>query len=274
MALDRPGRFTVSCRACLENPRVIGDEGKFGEVDALIFTSKVVNHTSMVACSLRFCRSDGALRDGVYDISANVVAYRHEAVTDNVVDGNENVKLMGDILDVRTFFNILARMKPQNTFNLNRSLSLRKIPSLHAKSLQEFPGLQWFLQSTKSITALRSFPRNISTLAPRWKVSRCELSWKKVRNGQILSRDSHLPAASLRSQNPGPIRSDLGSRIVVALDSIIYLRANYGSTELSNPPPSLHSQDADSVALKTRILKYSQSTTDSTLSQEDEDGED
>lgn len=59
-------------------------------------------------------------------------------------------------------------------------------------------------------------------------------------------------------ENLGQTRSDLRSRAVVALDSITYLRANYGSGNALTLPAMSHSQDADTVALKSHILKYSQ----------------
>jgi hypothetical protein len=53
--------------------------------------------------------------------------------------------------------------------------------------------------------------------------------------------------------NVGHIRGDLRSRAVVSLDSIVYLRADYGTNNatMPHPPPSLP-HDADTVALKTR----------------------
>ncbi|KAN0137428.1 hypothetical protein V8E53_004873 [Lactarius tabidus] len=218
----------------------------------------------MVACSLRFCRSNGALCDGVYDISANVVAYRHEAVTDNVVDANENVKLMGDILDFKPV-PVLAE-DPITACKIPARVSGSAMVSSVDKEHYSFT-----LFPTQHINAsskAESLPvRAVLEKGPKWPnpVTRLPSPCGFV---AFTGKIAHF------EENPGPIRSDLRSRIVVALDSIIYLRANYGSTELSNPPPSSHSQDADSVALKTCILKYSQSTTDSTLSQEDEDGED
>ena len=62
-------------------------------------------------------------------------------------------------------------------------------------------------------------------------------------------------------ENTGKIRNDLQNRVVVTLDSITYLRATYATNVSSNatvaqPSTSRH-YDPDSVALKTRVLKYS-----------------
>jgi hypothetical protein len=72
MAVTRPGSFNISCRACLENPHLLVEGGKIGSVDALLFGSRAVNHTSIVTCFLHFYQGEAELRDGVYDISANV----------------------------------------------------------------------------------------------------------------------------------------------------------------------------------------------------------
>jgi hypothetical protein len=66
--------------------------------------------------------------------------------------------------------------------------------------------------------------------------------------------------------NSGNIRSDLRSRAVVAVDSIVYLRANYGSNSVPMPPSAANTHDADTVALKSRVLKYAQANTDSVSS--------
>jgi hypothetical protein len=125
MAISRPGGFNISCRACLENARIVGDEGKFGSVNAVIFASRLVNHSAMVACTLRFCQCKSELHAGIYDISANVrlfliffgiifakrfqvVAYCHEVVGIDAANPNENFKLMGDILDVHTCLDALS----------------------------------------------------------------------------------------------------------------------------------------------------------------------
>jgi hypothetical protein len=73
----RPGTFSVSCQACLENPRAIAGEDKFGNVEAILFASRAVNHTCMIPCSLRFSLHEGSLCEGIYDISANVCLALH-----------------------------------------------------------------------------------------------------------------------------------------------------------------------------------------------------
>jgi hypothetical protein len=52
--------------------------------------------------------------------------------------------------------------------------------------------------------------------------------------------------------------SKLLSQAVVTLDSIIYLHANYSSTSVPMPLPSSQPHDADMIALKTRLLRFSQ----------------
>jgi hypothetical protein len=63
--------------------------------------------------------------------------------------------------------------------------------------------------------------------------------------------------------NSANIRSNLCSCAVIAVDSIVYLGANYGSNSVPMPP-SAH--NADTVALKSCILKYVQANTDSVSS--------
>ena len=76
MTLPPPGSFTISCRASLEFPRDLPDSDEIGVVDALLFSSQPKQQTCMVACSLRYGKTeeDEQFVDGVYDITANVCA--------------------------------------------------------------------------------------------------------------------------------------------------------------------------------------------------------
>ena len=67
-----PGTVTIFCRACLDNPRTITGNDNFGVVDALLFTSRIINRTSIISSSLRFSKRETVLDEGVYDIAANV----------------------------------------------------------------------------------------------------------------------------------------------------------------------------------------------------------
>lgn len=67
-----PGTATIFCRACLDNPRMINGNDDFGIVDAILFTSRSMNGTSMISASLRFCKRETTLYEGVYDVAANV----------------------------------------------------------------------------------------------------------------------------------------------------------------------------------------------------------
>lgn len=72
-----PGTVTIFCRACLDNPRSVTGNDNFGVVDALLFTSRIINRTSIVSSCLRFCNREPFLHEGVYDIAANV-SIRHD----------------------------------------------------------------------------------------------------------------------------------------------------------------------------------------------------
>jgi hypothetical protein len=71
--------------------------------------------------------------------------------------------------------------------------------------------------------------------------------------------------------NVGHVQEDLRSQAVVSLDSIIYLCTIYtsNSVPMALPPPS-HPHDADTVALKSHILKISCSNTLSSSSKEED----
>lgn len=74
MSLIRAGSFNISGQASLERPRPTPDNEEVGVVDAVIFCSRPVQKSCMVACSLRYRKppTDEELREGIYDISANV----------------------------------------------------------------------------------------------------------------------------------------------------------------------------------------------------------
>ena len=66
-----PGLVTIFCRACLDNPRSVNGDLHFGVVDAIFFSSRLINHTSTVSSSLRFNKHDSILHEGVYDVTTN-----------------------------------------------------------------------------------------------------------------------------------------------------------------------------------------------------------
>lgn len=57
--------------------------------------------------------------------------------------------------------------------------------------------------------------------------------------------------------NIGPTANNLHFHAVITLDSITYLRANYSMNTVSSHSLTLQSQNADTIALKTHVLKYS-----------------
>ena len=65
--------------------------------------------------------------------------------------------------------------------------------------------------------------------------------------------------------NTGKIKADLQSRAVISLDSITYLRANYGPTTTPLAPSTSRLDDADTVTLKSRVLKFSHSSSSSKI---------
>lgn len=155
MAATRPGSFNIFCRACLENPCLVDEGSKMGIVDALIFTSRVVDHSSMVVCSLRFCVGECALREGIYDIFANVrsifvyqltllitfcfkvVAYRQNWIADQPANTNDNIRLMGDIVNIQLFSAVFSILFSHARYLSSSSLSLcsQKILLMLAKYL-------------------------------------------------------------------------------------------------------------------------------------------
>ena len=66
-----PGLVTIFCRACIDNPRAVNVNSNFGLVDALFFSSRMIDYTSTVYSSLRFDKRPTFLHEGVYDITAN-----------------------------------------------------------------------------------------------------------------------------------------------------------------------------------------------------------
>ena len=117
-----PGTVTIFCRACLDNPRTITGNIDFGVVDALLFSSHIIDRTSIISSSLRFSKRETILDEGVYDITANVrillnvrqnpdnlytrkvTAFREIDGVDSYSSTNKPYKLMGDIVDVCTPF--------------------------------------------------------------------------------------------------------------------------------------------------------------------------
>ena len=71
MAAPTPGLITIFCRACLDNPCSIVSDDEHGIIDALFFTSWIMNHSSMVSSVLQFCQHRADIHEGIYDISAN-----------------------------------------------------------------------------------------------------------------------------------------------------------------------------------------------------------
>lgn len=60
--------------------------------------------------------------------------------------------------------------------------------------------------------------------------------------------------------NTEKMKANIHSRAVISLDSITYLRANYGPTTTSVTPSTSRTNDPDTVALKSRVLNYSNTT--------------
>ena len=127
-----PGLVTIFCRACLDNPRSVYNNHNFGVVDAVFFSSRLINHTSIVSSSLRFNKRDSNLHEGVYDITANarlpvllrlqtrievftqVVAYCEVDDIENSTQQKGSCKLMGDIVDVCHLFLLSLPHRPDS----------------------------------------------------------------------------------------------------------------------------------------------------------------
>lgn len=63
--------------------------------------------------------------------------------------------------------------------------------------------------------------------------------------------------------NMEKIKADVQSRAVISVDSITYLRANYGPTTMPVTPLTSRPNDPDTVALKSRVLNYSNASSSS-----------
>ena len=81
MTLTHPGTFVLCCWACLNHIRPVDEEEKLGNVDAQIFTSRKINHTSMVSCSLWYCQGGVALHNSIYNIIANMWVFTYYSLS-------------------------------------------------------------------------------------------------------------------------------------------------------------------------------------------------
>ncbi|KAI9435943.1 hypothetical protein H4582DRAFT_2079079 [Lactarius indigo] len=104
MPLRRPGSVYLSCRAVLQNPRIVDDIWCHVFFDATIFCSVALDNNSReVVGSLRYevKKSNEIVSSGLYDIDAKVVAYEPSIHEQNSVRAEEEFVFMGDLLELR-----------------------------------------------------------------------------------------------------------------------------------------------------------------------------
>ena len=296
MAAPTPGLITIFCRACLDNPRSVASDDEHGIIDALFFTSRIMNHSSMVSSVLRFCRRRANIHEGVYDISANasrftfcppnsslqpthaknlrvtqVVAYHELDGTKVTKENKEMCKLMGDIVDV--CFNFLMCSYPiLSTYlflqfkpvavSAEDPVGACKIPARitgsgtvfsvdkEKHSFMMFPTLT--ISSSEKPETLPV--RGLLEKGPRWPNPTARLPSPQ----SLVAFTGKLAFFEDRIGKP---HAELTSQAVVTLDTIIYLRTSSGPSVSPRTPSVSQRQDADTIALKSRVLKYTRNLT-------------
>ncbi|KAN0134097.1 hypothetical protein V8E53_008102 [Lactarius tabidus] len=250
MAVCQPGSFMLCCRASLEHPRRLCEEDKFGVIDALIFASRAVNHSSMISCTLRFPLGENTLNEGIYDICANhihVVAYCEEIMSTTAMESTNYPKLMGDIVDVKPV-PVLAEDPIAACKIAARVIGSGMVSSVD-KETHSF-----FLFPSQIITANadpEALPvRAVLEKSPKWPEP----------TARLPSPHSFVAFTGKLAQfkdNITYMKTKLLYRAVVSLDSITYLRANYGTHTTPSTSSSLQPH-AVSAPTKSRGGKPSQ----------------
>ena len=191
------------CWACLDNPCNTSNDD-YGIVDAIFFTSQVMDHTSMVSSTLPFCWCPSKLHKGIYDISANASSlwmyswWTHlscrSLCTTALTNWNKQTrkwKLMGgDIIDVCPLFPFTLSLSSYlvGSHTLNLLPYHWMIQWEHAKYQLGSQGQEQFSVSTRKDIVSYCFPHFLSL-------------WLKNRNSPIhafLEKSPRWPNPTVR----------------------------------------------------------------------------
>ncbi|KAI9440383.1 hypothetical protein H4582DRAFT_2055781 [Lactarius indigo] len=222
------GAFSLSCRAYLEQPRTVPGKPRTIVLDALVFCA---NNTSPVPCRLRHLNADDSVTvtKTIYDIFAPVVS-SPSSVTKTLRPVPVEPK------DANTAWQFPARV-----------VSTGIVTSVDKEHDSFVITLSQYVDggTTNEQIAIRGLMER----GPRWP-----------------DPPKMLPSASSRvhftgklfqfEDNPDFKQTGIKSRIVVALDHIIYLsQSNNGYS--GDSAVSMSPEDADTVALRDRAQKDS-----------------
>ena len=279
MTLTCPGTFILCCWACLDHIWPVDKEEKLGNVDAQIFTSQKINHTSMVSCSLWYCQGGVALHNGIYNIIANVWVFTYYTLSSLIA--------LWRSWPIDKWF--LQSWTLLHTERQTKALKwwVTFLMSVSSHSHMLFCWLfQW--EQFKAVPVLAEDPVSACMIPVRITASGMVASVDKDRHSFILFPTQtvtacldpqNLPVCAVLEKGPKwpnpiarlpsaynfvaftsklayfkddvrPVQSDMCFCAVVTLESITYLRANYAANSGPSHAPSSQIPDANMIALK------------------------
>ena len=244
----------------------------------------MIDHSSMISASFRFSKCQSIPHEGVYDISTNahfshwIARIGHDLTfltgrcipqtgwngwherkkRDTQVDGRHcrrvSTSLSHCIRHLLT--NLGFQFKPLD-ISREDPVGTCKIPAKITGSGTVF-GIDKEKHSFVMFpTSFISASPNPETL-PIWALLEKSPRWPDP--------TTHLPSSqslvaftgklAFFEDHAGNLHSNICSQAIVTLNTIIYLRMTPAPAAVSNMPSTLLQRDADTIALKSRVLKY------------------
>lgn len=251
MALTRPGCVYLSCRASLEQPRPVSGDSDTVVFDALLFCAKAVDKSSVIGASLRCSKEEDdntVLGEGIFDLFAIVVAYRPHVNEPSADFPQDIFKLMVDIVQ------------------------LNPVP-VEPKDVTTACGTPARVVGVGIVTSVDTVHHSFTLTPAQYVTGGAEEEQIPVR--AMMEKGSKWPDPVKRlpsahgfvsfsgklyhfDENSLAQIPNVNTRAVINLDTITYLlRPTYSPSSVASSVLPSQVEDADSIALKKRVEKYS-----------------